>query len=189
MPMGLPTNIAMRISTSGIMDIGKPLKALDRGISSSVGMRINARGSVRAKGRIPTILMSHPAGRPHRHSLRNLCHTLVGGVIINMSGNCRVGRRLININFGTRIGNRVLRVDLNCSRSARFVLPGRIATATIARGGNGPVMALGDVSGRLVNRITTGVHSLHGPRPCGNGNVGFINRRLHHGTNGSTNTG
>lgn len=122
-------------------------------------------------------------------TFRNLCHSLIRGVIINIDTNCAGILRLMNINCHISGRNGLVRFTLNCARPVFVRLPGRVGIRAGSREGRGPVLALRSYSGRLLKLIYTGVHSFHGPRPCGNGNVLFGNRIVHEGSNGDTSTG
>lgn len=176
LPVRMPTNIAIAVG-SGMIAMGNPGNRVARTIGPSVGIALRSK----------VVRLAHPASRGGRHTLRNLCHSLVGGVIINYSRKCGGRLRLININCHIAGANRLLSLSLNCARGVCVRLPGRIGIRAGTREGGGPLVVLRSTSGRLLKRVYTGVHSFEVPRPCGNGNVGFINRRVHEGSNGSTN--
>lgn len=84
------------------------------------------------------------------------------------------------MNCHTTIGNGIVGLSLNFSRPISRRLPTNVATRYPARAR----VILGNTSGRIVNRITTSLHTCHHPRPCGNGNIHCTSRIIHAGRTG-----
>lgn len=169
-PVRVPSNIAIAVS-GGAIAIGNPGNRLSHSFGRSVRVGIR-RGMVG---------ISHPSRTGRRHTLRKAAHTLLTGVIRNISGKFREKLRLVNINCHTRGRNGGLILGINCSRPIR-VRPRRNVRIRIPSGAG---VVIGNADGRHINTLTTGVHSIHPPRPCGNGNVHCRNRCIHHGRNGA----
>ncbi len=168
---------------SGVIAIGNPGNRLSRGISPSVAVAVSGKRVAFTGTRGDSI------GCGRRSTFFNLCHSLIGGVIINIDRKCGGALRVINIKCHITGRNGILRFSLNCDRPVFLRLPTRIGIRAGSRHGRGPLIVLRYTSGRLLKRVYTGVHSFHGPRPCGNGNVHFRKRVVHEGSNGSTSTG
>lgn len=127
------------------------------------------------------ILIGHGSSSQLTQRHRNLYHALITGVIRKITGNCRGQLRVRNVNCQTRMRNHGLGLDLKCDRPMIFRPPTKVRFTI--RGGAGIVVD--NVSGRLINGVTTDVQTDHPPRPCGNGNIHCTKRRIQHGTKGS----
>ncbi len=170
-PVTVPTNIRIGLG-NGRIAMGNPGNALTGAFGTSVDVTVRSGG----------VIIAHPASGGRRHTLRNLAHALVTGVVRNISINCGGRLRMGNMNCHTRGRNGGLILGLNCSR--RIVVP-RVSNVAV-RMPSGASVVVDNTSGRGMNRFTTRIHRGHPPRPCGNGNVGCINRCVHHGRNGTT---
>lgn len=166
----VPTNMAIA-RRNGAIAIGNPGNRL----ADAFGRVVNV--GVR-KG---AIAFAHPGRRGFAGSVRNAAHTLLGGVIMNMSRKFTGRLSLMKIKCHTRLRNGGLMLGMKCSRPIRFAPRSNVRI----RMPSGAGVVIGNCSGTGINTLTTGVHNMHPPRPCGNGKVGCIGRVVHHGRNGA----
>jgi large subunit ribosomal protein L6 len=168
LPIEVPANVSVNISTENIVTIKGPLGTLTQKVEPDIEVKLD-------KG---IITVYRPTEQKRHRAMHGLYRALINNMVVGVSKGYEVKLELVGIGYRAEAQNQILDLVLGYAHHTYLQIPPEVKVEAITDKRSNPIITLKSADKQLIGHVAAKIRSFRMPEPYKGKGIKFVGEKL-----------